>query len=103
MAHLIEKKDRHVIPNWRSFENTAKLGELNGSESINLDSTFKPDISDLVEDWKETQNIGIAGDILGVAIICNQEEHPVVQNISQFVLQNKNIATNAMIDAANTV
>ncbi len=50
MAHLFQKKDRHVIPNWRSFENTSRLGELNGSKSIELDSTFKPDISDLVEE-----------------------------------------------------
>ena len=62
MANLFEKKDRHIIPNWRSFENSAKLGELNGSKGIKLDSSFKPDISDLVEDWQESKSIGIAGD-----------------------------------------
>jgi hypothetical protein len=40
VAHLFEKKDRHVIPNWRSFDNTAKLGELNGSRGIEFVSTF---------------------------------------------------------------
>ncbi|RZJ49643.1 MAG: hypothetical protein EOO44_17905 [Flavobacterium sp.] len=103
MADFFEKKDRHLIPNWRSFENTAKLGELNGSKSIKLDSSFKPDISDLLDGWNDSQSIGIAGDILGTALVCNQEENEIVKKISHFVLQNKHTATNAIIDAANTI
>lgn len=103
MADLFEKKDRHVIPNWRSFENTAKLGELNGSKGIDLDSSFRPDISDLTEDWSDTKCIGIAGDILGVALVCNQENNQTVREISNFVLQNRNIATKAIIEAAENV
>ncbi len=103
MANFFEKKDRHIIPNWRSFENTAKLGELNGSKSIKLDSSFKPDISDLIDSWNDSKCIGIAGDILGVALVCNQENDKTVRDISNFVLQNKEIATKAIIDAANNV
>lgn len=103
MADLFEKKDRHVIPNWRSFENTAKLGELNGSRGIKLDSSFRPDISDLLEDWSESKSMGVAGDVLGVALVCNQESNPIVKEISQFVLQNKEIATKAIIEAAENV
>ena len=103
MANLFEKKDRHIIPNWRSFENTAKLGELNGSKSINLDSSFRPDISDLIEDWEESNSIGVAGDIIGVALVCNQENNPTVREISNFILQNKQLASNAIIEAANNI
>ena len=103
MAHLFEKKDRHVIPNWRSFENTAKLGELNGSKSIHLETTFKPDISDLLDDWNESKSIGVAGDILGAALICNQENNPIVKEISNFIIHQKDIATEALIAAANSV
>lgn len=103
MANLFEKKDRHIIPNWRSFENTAKLGELNGSKSLKLDSSFRPDISDLLEDWQESKTIGLAGDILGTAIVCNQEKNKTVIEISNFVLQNKNLASNAIIEAAKNI
>lgn len=103
MANLFEKKDRHIIPNWRSFDNTAKLGELNGSKSIDLDSSFRPDISDLIGDWEESKSIGVAGDILGVALVCNQENNPTVREISNFVLQNKNLASNAIIEAAENI
>ncbi len=103
MANFFEKKDRHIIPNWRSFENTLKLGELNGSKSIKLDSSFKPDISDLVENWNDSKSIGIAGDILGVALVCNQENDKTVREISEFVLQNKDKASKAIINVANTI
>lgn len=103
MANFFEKKDRHLIPNWRSFENTAKLGELNGSTGIKLDSSFKPDISDLLENWQDSQTIAMAGDILGTALVCNQEENPTVREVSKFILENRDIAPNAIINAATNV
>src|SRR5699024_7708486 len=103
MANIFKNKDRHVIPNWRSFDNTAKLGELNGSKTIQLDSSFKPDISDLIEDWKENQNLGVAGDVLGVAIVCNQHNNSVVKEASMYVINHKGDATTALINAAKYI
>jgi len=103
VAHLFENKDRHVIPNWRTFENTAKLGELNGSKSIRLDTSFKPDISDVLEDWIDSKSIGVAADIIGLALVCNQENNPIVQEISRFILNNRDKASEALIIAANNV
>jgi tetratricopeptide (TPR) repeat protein len=105
MAHFFEKKDRHVIPNWRSFENTVKLWELNGSKSNNLVSNFKPDISDIIEDWDDTDNqtIGIAGDILGVALVSNQEANSKIIEVARFVMQKESIAPKALVHAAKTI
>lgn len=103
MANFFENKDRNIIPNWRSFENTTKLGELNGSRNIKLDSSFKPDISDLLENWEESQSIGMAGDIIGVALVCNQESNQTVREISRFVLNNTDIATPAILEAAHSI
>jgi len=105
VAHLFEKKDRNVVPNWRSFDNTAKLGELNGSKGIGLVSTFKPDISDIIQDWIEEDNktIGVAGDILGVALVSNQESNPKIIEIANFVIQNENIAPKALTSAAKSI
>lgn len=103
MASFFEKKDRHVIPNWRSFDNTAKLGELNGSKGIQLTSTFRPDISDLLDDWEDSNSIGIAGDILGVALLANQERNPRVQEIAKFVEVNPKLASKAIMNAAKQV
>lgn len=102
MAIFFEKKERHVIPNWRNFENTAQLGELSFSKSIELNTSFKPNIDDLLEDWKYSKSIGVAADLLGVAITCNQQDNPIVREISDFVLSQKN-TTPALIDAANLI
>ena len=103
MAHLFEKKDRHVIPNWRTFQNTSRLGELNGSKWLKTENSFKPDISDLLEDWENSKNIGVAADLIGVASTCNQEDNPTIIKIAEFILQHKNEASKALIQAANGI
>lgn len=103
MANLFEKKDRHVLPTWRSFENTSKLGELNGSKNIQFDSTFKPDISDLLDDWADHPTIAIAGDVLGAALVGNHHADVTVRSISNFILENKNLAPKAVINAAESI
>lgn len=102
MANIFEKEDRHVIPNWRSFENTVKLRELNGSHSLDIDNSFKPDISDILDDWEYVQNIGVAGDIIGAAIICNQQDNKTVKQVAEYVRKNEQ-STPAMIKAANLI
>ncbi len=103
MANIFELKDRHVIPNWRSFKNTAKLGELNGSKKIEIDTSFQPDISDLIEEWESHKNIGMAGDILGTAIVCNQENNKTVQEVSQFILNQGDNVPKALSNAASRI
>ena len=39
MAVRIEKEERRVIPNWRSFKTTAYLGELDSVKQIKNDNT----------------------------------------------------------------
>jgi tetratricopeptide (TPR) repeat protein len=103
LAHLFEIKDRHVIPNWRTFQNTSRLGELNGSKGLNAENLFKPDISDLLEDWEESKNIGVAADLIGVATICNQEANPTIIKIAEFIIQHKNEAPKALFEAAEGI
>ncbi|MFN8339970.1 MAG: hypothetical protein U0T36_13230 [Saprospiraceae bacterium] len=103
MASISGNKDRNVIPNWRKFEITANLGELNGSLNSKLNSSFKPDIADLLEDWEEEKSIGIAGDILGAAIICNQTKNDKVQEIAKFIEKNQHISSLALLDSAKFV
>ena len=78
MAIFFEETNRLVIPNWRSFSNTAKIGELNGSKKLLVDPTFNPDLTDLIDDWENSKTIGVAADLLGAAIIGNQLSNPEV-------------------------
>jgi hypothetical protein len=66
---------------------------------------FKPDISDLTDEWLETDNqtIGLAGDILSVALVSNQKTDPTIIEIAKFVLQNEKFASKAMSSAAKEI
>jgi len=103
MAFFFEERNRLVIPNWRSFSNTAKIGELNGSRKLRIEKSFTPDISDLVEDWLENQTIGVAGDLLGTAIVCNRESDPNVIAAAKFIMNNKNYISKELRDTADLI
>ena len=52
MANLFEHKDRRVVPNWRSFGKTTRLGELNSFQMEKSNDTEETSIVDYVIDWK---------------------------------------------------
>lgn len=103
MAFFFEEQNRLVIPNWRSFSNTAKIGELNGSRKLRIEKSFTPDITDLIEDWLENQTIGVAGDLLGTAIVCNKENDPNVIAAAKFIQSNKNYISKELRNTAELI
>ncbi|MFT4645263.1 MAG: Tfp pilus assembly protein PilF [Planctomycetota bacterium] len=103
MAFFFEEKDRLVLPNWRSFSNTAKMGELNGSHKLLIEKSFSPDISDIVDGWLENKTIGMAADLIGVAIICNKQDDENVKEAASFILSNSIFSSSELIEAANAI
>lgn len=103
MAFFFEEKNRLVIPNWRSFSNTAKMGELNGSHKLLIETSFNPDITDIVDGWLENETIGMAADLIGVAIICNKQDDINVKNAARFILSNSGYSSSELIEAANSI
>ena len=103
MAFFFEETNRLVLPNWRSFANTAKIGELNGSKKLLIEKSFNPDISDLVDGWIDSQTIGMAGDLIGVAIICNKEDDPNVINAAKFIKSNPEISSRELLNTASII
>tara|TARA_R110002073_G_scaffold261538_3_gene424437 strand:+ start:3101 stop:4636 length:1536 start_codon:yes stop_codon:yes gene_type:complete len=103
MAFFFEEKDRLVIPNWRSFSNTAKLGELNGSHKLLIEKSFNPDITDIVDGWLENKTIGMAADLIGVAIICDKQDDHNVKEAANFIISNSDFASSELIEAANSI
>jgi tetratricopeptide (TPR) repeat protein len=103
MANLKSKDQRHVIPNWRRFDITANLGELNGKIDSKQEASFKPEIDDLLDDWETNKTIGVAADILGVAISLNQTETKEISEIARFVIENQDISSSSLKRAAHSV
>lgn len=103
MAIFFEETDRLVLPNWRSFSNTAKIGELNGSKKLLIEKSFNPDISDLVDEWIDNRTIGMAGDLMGVALVCNKEDDENVINAANFIKDRADFASKELVNTANLI
>lgn len=93
MENFFENKDRRVIPNWRSFNTTTVLGELN---SFQIEPEFLiPEIciDDYIEDWKSNRTLIHGSDLMSAAVINNKKENPIVIEAANYILQNKSGTT----------
>ncbi len=100
MANIFEKKDRNVIPNWRSFIDTAKLGELSSVNSnIAKDSEIILSIDDYIDDWKHNRTIFHAGDLISAALV-NNIKNSDVNDAAKFIIENSHISSNLQIQIA---
>lgn len=103
MAIFFEESNRLVLPNWRSFSNTAKIGELNGSKKLLIEKSFNPDISDLIDEWVDNQTIGMAGDLMGVALVCNKEQDENVIDAAKFIKSKADYVSKELLNTADLI
>lgn len=98
MASFFEQADRNVIPNWRSFANTAKLLEVNGASSES-NRFFKPDVTELLDDWKLERNIGIAAELVNFAAAFNFRSDEISE-AGKFILNNQHQSSRELFSLA---
>jgi Flp pilus assembly protein TadD len=104
MANLFEQKDRRVIPNWRSFHSTWKLGELQYSKRyINEHKDNKLSIRDYLEAWEKNKSIAIAGDLISAAFVNRFVNNDKVKEAAEFILKSKDTNTVALNDFAHLI
>jgi tetratricopeptide (TPR) repeat protein len=93
MATFFENKDRRVIPNWRSFNKTVMLGELD-VPSISIPKVdVSLNIDSYIEDFKENRTIAHAGDLISAAIVNGVEKNVNVIDAAKFILANSKTST----------
>lgn len=84
MAGFLERKDRKVIPRWRSFRTTAALSELNSSESKpKPDSPERDFLADKARDWEEHKTLWHASDLVGAGIVLGRQAE--VEEAARFI------------------
>lgn len=103
MASFSADKKRNVVPNWREYNKTARLGEFgdSGSPLIPL-TTFFP-IDEYVLDWQGNKTIPFAGDLISAAILNGQLNNKDAIEAAQFILTHKDEASVALIHAAESL
>jgi hypothetical protein len=96
-----EKKTRNVLPNWRSFANTNKLGELSP-----ITENYRPDLSELnkrLEYWQGEKNIGIASDIINTALFFSSYNGDEIKNVARYILDNSDKCSKRLIEIAEYI
>ena len=86
MASFSTDKKRNVVPNWREYNKTAKLGEFGDSgHPLTAVTTFFP-IDEYVLDWQSNKTIPFAGDLISAAILNGQMTNKDAVEAAQFIL-----------------
>ena len=101
MAIIFTNSDRRVIPNWKSFSKTTRLGELKSTAIENAASIYS--IENYRTDWKSNKSIPFAGDLLSAAISNNQISLPEVKEAAKFILAHKDEATVSQQSLASAI
>jgi len=102
MAIIIEKKERRLIPNWRSFSTTIMLGELDSS-SINPIVKPKLSIDDYIADFRENEAIPFAADLISASIVNGFTDNEDVKRAAKFILNRQDQATQSQCDISKKI
>lgn len=102
MAVRIEKEERRVIPNWRSFKTTAYLGELDSVKQIKNDNT-NLSIDGYILDFNNNKTVTYAADLLSASIVNGFQERTEVKDAAGFILEHQSDSTAALTTLAKTI
>ena len=87
MAGFSSDKNRKIIPRWRTFDKTLRLGELNSvvppRAHLQLTSDF---LAPKIMDWLQHQTVGHAADLVGAGLTLGRERE--VAKAARFLLQD---------------
>lgn len=103
MANFFEHKDRRMIPNWRSFERSIKLGELNSLLIKSTIQTEEVSIDDYIFDWERYKTIAFAADLISAAVANNLTENSIVKEAAKYIVANKHQATESQVSLSKKV
>lgn len=103
MASFITDKKRNVVPNWREYNKTAKLGEFgDGRHPLTPVTAFFP-IDEYVLAWQGNKTIPFAGDLISAATLNGQMTNKDAVDAAHFILAHKDEASVALIHAADSL
>jgi hypothetical protein len=100
VANIFENQDRRVIPNWRTFRKTVALGELDENAIKGSVTPSIISIDQYLLDWQANKTIGHAGDLLSAAIANNVAKSPLLTEVAEFIIKQKEFATHPQISIA---
>ena len=102
MASLTDGEKRNVVPNWRDYNKTAKLGEFGGVAVVTNPLKLFP-IDEYVVSWENNRSIPYAGDLVSAAILNEQQTNPAAIDAAKFIILHKDEATSVLVRTAQSM
>ncbi len=102
MALVFENKDRRVIPNWRSFNTTTILGELDSALITPRDGPIL-NIDSYIDDFTENESVPYAADLISSSIVNGFEDNEEVKRAAKFILTKQESVTYSQYSVAKRI
>lgn len=102
MTSFKEEETRNVVPNWREYNKTARLGEF-GSPSVIARPLKLFPIDEYVRDWQKYRSIPFAGDLISAAILNGHQADPAVLDAARFIVAHPDESTGVLVKTAKSL
>lgn len=102
MTSFKEEETRNVVPNWRDYYKTARLGEF-GSTFVNVRLPELFPIDEYIRSWQENHSIPFAGDLVSAAILNGHHSSPDVLDAANFIVAHPDESTSILLKTAKSL
>jgi tetratricopeptide (TPR) repeat protein len=86
----IAEQRRNIIPRWRDFKTTLRLGELRSTERLS-DDEIDESVEEQLLAWEANKSLSFATDLVGAGLILGQSER--IQEAIDFILSPQSEST----------
>lgn len=102
MAVIFDNQERNLIPNWRSFDTTVVLGEL---DSFSTNGKISPNLSigSYIDDFQQNRTVPFAADLISASIVNGFNKEPIVMEAANFIVSNKNKVTKSQYEISKKI
>lgn len=88
MASYSKEENRNVVPNWRSYVDTIRLGELDSASTVRCRLPIFP-LDSYIKSWNDNQNPTSASNLVCAGLSNGQSDNEEVLRAARFIISNE--------------
>lgn len=97
-----DQQYRRVVPNWRFFSETMRIGELESNRVEELDDNLYA-LDDYVDTWLNRKSFSTAGDLISAAITNGQRQNKYAKEAALYVSEQDTTNYPVLAEGANYI
>lgn len=97
-----DQQSRRVVPNWRFFSETMRIGELDSNRLGELDENLYS-LDDYIDTWLNRKSFSTAGDLISAAISNGQRQNKYAKEAALYVTEQDTTNYPVLVSGANYI